>query len=82
MEVRFEKIDAMLKDPKSEVNTDCLLVSSVASGSVRAASETSVRGQSIPWREILSVTNKSPPLSLKECAEIDADRSFWSARVQ
>ncbi|XP_068196519.1 rho-associated protein kinase 1 isoform X1 [Antennarius striatus] len=25
MEVRFEKIDAMLKDPKSEVNTDCLL---------------------------------------------------------
>lgn len=22
---RFEKIDAMLKDPKSEVNTDCLL---------------------------------------------------------
>lgn len=28
MEVRFEKIDAMLKDPKSEVNTDCLLVSS------------------------------------------------------
>ncbi|XP_034559720.1 rho-associated protein kinase 1 isoform X2 [Notolabrus celidotus] len=25
MEARFEKIDAMLKDPKSEVNTDCLL---------------------------------------------------------
>lgn len=24
---RFEKIDAMLKDPKSEINTDCLLVS-------------------------------------------------------
>ncbi len=24
---RFEKIDAMLKDPRSEVNTDCLLVS-------------------------------------------------------
>lgn len=24
---RFDKIDAMLKDPKSEVNTDCLLVS-------------------------------------------------------
>ena len=27
LEARFEKIDAMLKDPKSEVNTDCLLVS-------------------------------------------------------
>lgn len=27
MGARFEKIDAMLKDPKSEVNTDCLLVS-------------------------------------------------------
>uniref|UniRef100_A0A665UUJ5 Rho-associated protein kinase 1 n=1 Tax=Echeneis naucrates TaxID=173247 RepID=A0A665UUJ5_ECHNA len=25
MEARFEKIDAMLKDPKSEINTDCLL---------------------------------------------------------
>uniref|UniRef100_A0A8C7Y9V5 Rho-associated protein kinase n=2 Tax=Oryzias sinensis TaxID=183150 RepID=A0A8C7Y9V5_9TELE len=25
MEGRFEKIDAMLKDPKSEINTDCLL---------------------------------------------------------
>lgn len=25
MTARFEKIDAMLKDPKSEVNTDCLL---------------------------------------------------------
>ncbi|KAM9323612.1 rho-associated protein kinase 1 isoform 2-T2 [Pholidichthys leucotaenia] len=25
IEVRFEKIDAMLKDPKSEINTDCLL---------------------------------------------------------
>ncbi|XP_059915286.1 rho-associated protein kinase 1 isoform X1 [Gadus macrocephalus] len=25
LEARFEKIDAMLKDPKSEVNTDCLL---------------------------------------------------------
>ncbi|XP_028987406.1 rho-associated protein kinase 1 isoform X2 [Betta splendens] len=25
MEARFEKIDAMLKNPKSEVNTDCLL---------------------------------------------------------
>ncbi|XP_010765950.1 rho-associated protein kinase 1 [Notothenia coriiceps] len=25
MAARFEKIDAMLKDPKSEVNTDCLL---------------------------------------------------------
>uniref|UniRef100_A0A8C7WI74 Rho-associated protein kinase 1 n=1 Tax=Oncorhynchus mykiss TaxID=8022 RepID=A0A8C7WI74_ONCMY len=25
LEARFEKIDAMLKDPKSEINTDCLL---------------------------------------------------------
>uniref|UniRef100_H3CSS4 Rho-associated protein kinase n=1 Tax=Tetraodon nigroviridis TaxID=99883 RepID=H3CSS4_TETNG len=25
MDVRFEKIDAMLTDPKSEINTDCLL---------------------------------------------------------
>uniref|UniRef100_A0A4W6C8N7 Rho-associated protein kinase 1 n=1 Tax=Lates calcarifer TaxID=8187 RepID=A0A4W6C8N7_LATCA len=25
IEARFEKIDAMLKDPKSEINTDCLL---------------------------------------------------------
>uniref|UniRef100_A0A673A429 Rho-associated protein kinase n=1 Tax=Sphaeramia orbicularis TaxID=375764 RepID=A0A673A429_9TELE len=25
MEARFDKIDAMLKDPKSEINTDCLL---------------------------------------------------------
>ncbi|KAK2895147.1 rho-associated protein kinase 1 isoform X1 [Channa argus] len=25
MEARFEKINAMLKDPKSEINTDCLL---------------------------------------------------------
>uniref|UniRef100_A0A3P8VZR4 Rho-associated protein kinase 1 n=1 Tax=Cynoglossus semilaevis TaxID=244447 RepID=A0A3P8VZR4_CYNSE len=25
METRFEKIDALLKDPKSEINTDCLL---------------------------------------------------------
>ncbi|MED6241279.1 hypothetical protein ATANTOWER_006429 [Ataeniobius toweri] len=25
MEARFEKIDAMLQDPKSEINTDCLL---------------------------------------------------------
>lgn len=26
-EARFEKIDVTLKDPKSEVNVDCLLVS-------------------------------------------------------
>lgn len=26
LEARFGKIDAMLKDPKSEINTDCLLV--------------------------------------------------------
>lgn len=31
LEARFEKIDAMLKDPKSEINTDCLLVSTLAS---------------------------------------------------
>lgn len=31
LEARFEKIDAMLKDPKSEINTDCLLVSKLAS---------------------------------------------------
>lgn len=27
LSARFEKIDSMLKDPKSEINTDCLLVS-------------------------------------------------------
>lgn len=27
-ETRFEKIDNLLRDPKSEVNSDCLLVSS------------------------------------------------------
>lgn len=27
-EARFEKIDNLLRDPKSEVNSDCLLVSS------------------------------------------------------
>lgn len=26
-ETRFEKIDNLLRDPKSEVNSDCLLVS-------------------------------------------------------
>lgn len=30
MDVRFDQIDAMLTDPKSEINTDCLLVSSLA----------------------------------------------------
>lgn len=29
-ETRFEKIDNLLRDPKSEVNSDCLLVSSSA----------------------------------------------------
>lgn len=72
MEVRFDKIDSMLKDPKSEINTDCLLVSlRLASYPHRRLSEATIRVSLLLGAQILSVTNKSYLLSLEECADIE-----------
>lgn len=63
-ETRFEKIDNLLRDPKSEVNSDCLLVSSaVFSG--------------LPWVPLAAVWSQVCIVILGRC-QISLLQEFWS----
>lgn len=67
-ETRFEKIDNLLRDPKSEVNSDCLLVSAaVFSG--------------LPWVAVCSLVNlyESQVCKVLGRCQISLLQEFWSA---